>query len=90
MRVLVGDPDLLLELLRFLETHVHLVVVARSSGELDVGVLGSFADGGRAELELVLAGWESLLPEHPVAIVPLHAELPPAGEAPLRLMHVAD
>jgi hypothetical protein len=66
MRVRVDDAASLPELLLFLAGRVDLVTAPASDTEADVSVLGSFADGGRAELEAHLDRWRS---EHPTASV---------------------
>jgi hypothetical protein len=66
MRVTIDDPGLLPALVAFLDGRVHLVVSAESDHELEVSVLGSFADGGRAELEAELEEWRR---EHPGAAI---------------------
>ena len=57
MRIRVDDANLLPALVRFLERRVDLVAFPASTTEVDVSVLGSFRDGGRAELEAHLERW---------------------------------
>ena len=57
MRIQVDDANLLPALVRFLERRVDLVAFPASTTEVDVSVLGSFRDGGRAELEAHLERW---------------------------------
>jgi hypothetical protein len=70
MRIRLDDPGLLPELVAYLDRRVHLVVSAESSLEVEVSVLGSFADGGRSELDSVLGSWRQEHPEVHVEIVP--------------------
>ena len=78
MRIRIDDPGLLPELVAFLDRRVHLVVSAESDHEVEVSVLGSFADGGRAELDAELQEWRRAHPE---------AALPDLGdELSLRLL----
>lgn len=69
MRIRVGEPDLLPELLQFLEERVDFVSAAASDVEVEVGVLGSFADGGRAELDSHLELWRAAHPGSTVEFV---------------------
>ena len=57
MRVRVDDARVLPSLIRFLERRVDLVTFRAGATEIDVSVLGSFKDGGRAELESHLERW---------------------------------
>ena len=70
MRIQIDDPGLLPALVAFLDSRVHLVVSAESAYEVEVSVLGSFADGGRAELATELEQWKIEHPDAAVAIVP--------------------
>jgi hypothetical protein len=86
MRIRIDDPGLLPELVAFLDGRVHLVVSAESDHEVEVSVLGSFADGGRAALDAELQGWRGSHPEADIEILP-----PPKGrdlgdELSLRLL----
>jgi hypothetical protein len=86
MRIRIDDPVLLPELVAFLDGRVHLVVSAESDHEVEVSVLGSFADGGRAALDAELQEWRDSHPEAVIEIVP-----PPQGrdlgdELSLRLL----
>jgi hypothetical protein len=69
MRIRVGEPPLLPALLHFLEERVDFVSAAASDVEVDVGVLGSFADGGRAELDAHLELWRTAHPGSTVEFV---------------------
>jgi hypothetical protein len=69
MRIRVGEPALLPALLHFLEERVDFVSAAASDVEVDVGVLGSFADGGRAELDAHLELWRTAHPGSTVEFV---------------------
>jgi hypothetical protein len=76
MRIRVDEPALLPELMRFLEGRIDFVTSAASETEVDVGVLGSFADGGRAELDSHLELWRT---EHRAAATVRDADVvPPA------------
>lgn len=70
MRIRVDDSTLLPELLRFLGGRIDLVTFQASDTEADVSVLGSFADGGRAELDGHLDKWRR---SNPTATVELLA-----------------
>ena len=70
MRIRIDDPGLLPELVAFLDSRVHLVVSAESDHEVEVSVLGSFADGGRAELDTELEDWRRAHPGAAIEIVP--------------------
>jgi hypothetical protein len=65
----VSPPELLPDLIEFLEERVNLVVQQSEAGELAVGVLGSFADGGAGELGQYLEQWRASHPEVAVARV---------------------
>jgi hypothetical protein len=78
VRIRVDDPSRLGELIRFLDRRVDLVTRRASDTEADVGVLGSFADGGRAELDSHLDGWRRANPGATVVVTGLRAV---AGEA---------
>jgi hypothetical protein len=73
VRIRVDDPTRLGELLRFLDRRVDLVTRQASETEADVGVLGSFADGGRAELDSHLDGWREANPGATVEVMGLRA-----------------
>ena len=70
MRVRVDDAALLPALLRFLARRVDLITAPVSAHEADVGVLGSFADGGRAELDSHLDTWRRAHPGATVEVDP--------------------
>jgi hypothetical protein len=70
MRIRIDDPGLLPELVAFLDGRVHLVVSAESDHEVEVSVLGSFADGGRAALDAELQEWRGSHPDAVIEIVP--------------------
>jgi hypothetical protein len=59
MRVRVSQPHLLPDLFEFLERRANLVVCRVGEDAVDVGVLGSFADGGFRELHRYLAEWQA-------------------------------
>lgn len=69
MRVRVDDSSLLPELLAFLGGRVDLVSMRANDVEAEVSVLGSFADGGRAELDSHLERWREAHPGASVVIV---------------------
>ena len=52
----------------FLHERVNLVVKELERDEVAVSVLGSFADGGVAELEGYLAAWRDTNPETEVVV----------------------
>jgi hypothetical protein len=59
MRVRVDDPELLDDLLEFLESSPNAVVERVSEEELEVSLLGSYhEDAMRMELYLRLRAWE--------------------------------
>jgi hypothetical protein len=66
MRFRISHPDLLPDLLAFLETRVNLVVQQLDGDHLAVGVLGSFVDGGAREFEGYLGEWRA---DHPDVVV---------------------
>jgi hypothetical protein len=70
MRIQIDDPGLLPALVAFLDRRVHIVVSVESAHEVEVSVLGSFADGGRAELAAELEQWKIEHPDAGIAIVP--------------------
>lgn len=70
MRIRVDDFMLLPEVLQFLGGRIDLVTFQASDTEVDVSVLGSFADGGRAELDAHLDKWRR---SNPTATVELLA-----------------
>jgi hypothetical protein len=86
MRIRIDDPGLLPELVAFLDSRVHLVVSAESDHEVEVGVLGSFADGGRAELDAELQDWRRAHPEAAIEIVPAPKGRDLDDELSLRLL----
>jgi hypothetical protein len=90
MRIRLDDPGLLPELVAYLDRRVHLVVSAESSLELEVSVLGSFADGGRSELEAVLGSWRQEHPEAHVEIVPAARARDLGEDLSLRLLPFTD
>ena len=69
MRVRVDDSSLLPDLLVFLNDRVDLVTARANDTEADVSVLGSFADGGRAELDSHLEQWREAHPDVSVMII---------------------
>lgn len=68
MRIRIDDSTLLPELLLFLDRRVDLVTFRASETEADVSVLGSFADGGRAELDSHLDNWRRANPAATVEV----------------------
>jgi hypothetical protein len=74
MRIRIDDPGLLPDLVAFLDSRVHLVVSVESAYEVEVSVLGSFADGGRVELAAELEQWRAEHPDAEIAILPVPAE----------------
>ena len=86
MRIRIDDPGLLPELVAFLDRSVHLVVSAESDHEVEVSVLGSFADGGRAELDAELQEWRRAHPEAAIEIVPAPQQRDLGDELSLRLL----
>lgn len=59
MNLRVNDPALLSALAEYLRDRPDYVVAQRADGSVDVGVLGSHADGGRMDVELYLRAWEA-------------------------------
>jgi hypothetical protein len=86
MRIRIDDPGLLPELVAFLDGRVHLVVSAESDHEVEVSVLGSFADGGRAALDAELQEWRGSHPEAMIEIVPPLQARDLGDELSLRLL----
>jgi hypothetical protein len=86
MRIRIDDPGLLPELVAFLDSRVHLVVSAESDHEVEVSVLGSFADGGRAELDAELQEWRRAHSEAAIEIVPPPQQRDLGDELSLRLL----
>jgi hypothetical protein len=86
MRIRIDDPGLLPELVAFLDSRVHLVVSAESDHEVEVSVLGSFADGGRAALDAELQEWRGSHPDAVVEIVPAPQARDLGDELSLRLL----
>jgi hypothetical protein len=78
----VSPPELLPDLIEFLEERVNLVVRQAGAGELVVGVLGSYADGGAGELSGYLEQWSVAHPDVAVARVPEHSGPPPVLDEP--------
>ncbi len=72
VRYRISHPELLPDLLAFLDEHVNLVVQRIGRDELAVGVLGSFADGGAREFAGYVAEWAT---DHPgVAVLRVDEE----------------
>ena len=86
MRIRIDDPGLLPDLVAFLDRRVHLVVSAESDHEVEVSVLGSFADGGRAELDAELQEWRRAHPEAAIELVPAPQQRDLGDELSLRLL----
>jgi hypothetical protein len=86
MRIRIDDPGLLPELVAFLDRRVHLVVSAESANEVEVSVLGSFADGGRSDLDAVLEEWRRDHPAAGIEIVPPPRDRDLGDELSLRLL----
>ena len=87
MRIRIDDPVLLPALVAFLDDRVHLVVSAESDHEVEVSVLGSYADGGRAALDAELQEWRGTHPEAVTEIVPPPPQARDLGdELSLRLL----
>ena len=62
MYIRISHPDALPDLVRALSKRVHFVVGAVRTDVVTVGVLGSFADGGKDDLRRFLRAWQG---EHP-------------------------
>ena len=73
MRIRVEDPAVLPELIGFLRDRVDLITERATETEAEVSVLGSFADGGRAELDAHLERWREANPEATVVILGIAA-----------------
>jgi hypothetical protein len=86
MRIRIDDPGLLPELVAYLDRRVHLVVSADSAYEVEVSVLGSFADGGRSELDRELEEWRREHPDAGIEILPPPREHDLGDELSLRLL----
>ena len=59
LKLRLTDPALTPALADYLRARPHLVVDEPADGTVDVGVLGSHADGGRLDVELYLRAWEA-------------------------------
>lgn len=59
LKLRLADPSLTPALADYLRARPNLVVDAYDDGTVDVGVLGSHADGGRLDVELYLRAWEA-------------------------------
>jgi hypothetical protein len=79
----VSPPELLPDLIEFLEGRVNLVVQAAGAGEVAVGVLGSYADGGAGELGEYLEQWSVAHPQVDVARVAERSSPPALLDDPL-------
>lgn len=86
MRIRIDEPRLLPELLAFLDRRVHLIVSAENAYEVEVSVLGSFADGGRAELDAELQQWRAEHLDAEVAILPASTERDLRDDVSVRLL----
>ena len=73
MRIRLDDAGLVPSLLAYLGDRADVVAERFDDREVAVGVLGSFADGGRMELERYLAPW---LRAHPAAVLEFVPEEP--------------
>jgi hypothetical protein len=63
MRVEVNEPDLVGELLEFLQRRVACVAAQVSKREIEVSLLESFRlDAHRLELDRMLKAWEAMHP----------------------------
>lgn len=62
---------------------MNLVVQEADAGEVAVGVLGSYADGGAGELGEYLEQWSVAHPEVELAPVAEHSSPPPPLDDPL-------
>jgi hypothetical protein len=90
MRIRIDEPRLLPELVAFLDRRVHLVVSAENAHEVEVSVLGSFADGGRAELEAELQPFRAEHSDAEIEILPPSAEHDLRDDLSLRLLPFPD
>jgi len=63
VRLRVDDPELLPELIRFLEARLDMVTVRRGANELEWSLLGSYGqEEGRETLALVVQAWQEADP----------------------------
>jgi hypothetical protein len=83
VRFRVTPPELLPDLVEFLEERVNLVVQQAGAGEVAVSVLGSFADGGAGELDEYLEQWSVAHPDVAVARIADDSSAPPLLDEPL-------
>jgi hypothetical protein len=70
MRIQVSHPELVPELLEFLQREVHVIVEQVGPRELEVSQLGSMnAEARRLDLDLLLQAWRASHPQATVEIV---------------------
>ena len=69
MRIQLSEPNLVGDLLAVLCARRDCVAI-RDGGAIEAGLVGSFADGGAAELEALVLAWRR---EHPGVEVELRA-----------------
>jgi hypothetical protein len=69
MRIRLSDPELVRELYALLEERVNCVVRLEGA-EIEAGLIGSYADGGRDELALLVREWQR---QHPGLAVEVRA-----------------
>jgi hypothetical protein len=63
MRLRVDDPELVPELIRFLEARLDMVTARRGANELELSLLGSYGqEEGRETLALEVQAWREADP----------------------------
>jgi hypothetical protein len=63
MRLRVHDPELLPELIRFLEARLDMITARHGANELELSLLGSYGqEEGRETLALVVQAWQEADP----------------------------
>lgn len=88
MRLIVDNDQHAADLLAHLSEQVSFVVARTAELEISVGVLGSYADGGAAELAAHLDRWRA---EHPDVDVQLEAaSVTPTAELEARAQEMLE
>jgi hypothetical protein len=88
MRLIVDNDQHAADLVAHLSEQVSFVVARTAELEISVGVLGSYADGGAAELSAHLDRWRA---EHPEVDVQLEAaSVTPTAELEARAQEMLE
>jgi hypothetical protein len=70
MKLHLDNPDAISTLREYLSRRTDYVVQEREPGTISVGVLGSFRDGGRFEVESYLRPWRDRNGDVTIRVVP--------------------